>query len=149
MKHFLTMAKEKEMKKEFFFQENGQKCLLYIFVALIFSCTSQPSSTTNHALPKEYHQVSDKIEALEREMKAIINLQYALESYNAKKAMYKEIELRNIQMKNKRRGYPVGPALPKKLSRSQKLYLLQRNYSLISDAKRDLEKKRNRMFKNH
>lgn len=147
MEHFLIMAKEKEMKKEFFFQKNGQKCLLYVFVALIFACTSQPSYTTN-SLPKEYHQVSDKIEALEREMKAIINLQYALESYNAKKAMYKEIELRNIQMKNKRRGYPVGPALPKRLSRGQKLYLLQRNYSLISDAKRDLEKKRNRMFKN-
>jgi chromosome segregation ATPase len=111
---------------------------------MFFGCASK-----SERINKEYDLVSQQIEDLRNELKAIVKTKSAAEQYLKAKQEYEQqkAQLQKIREKNQAQGLPSGPEIKNVEKVEEALQALQKNDDFLSDKVRELEKKRNTIVK--
>ena len=128
------------------------KHFLWIMTILLISCASNANKSeqfVRQGESDEYREVSDHLDALENEQKAITRLEVAADAYlqsptpSAKKEYEeKRHALRALRERNKANNLPIGPEMPAGNDLKQEIAMLKQNHDAVSDQVRALTKKR-------
>lgn len=119
--------------------------LWYAIVLLcFFGCASKAER-----LSREYESISQHIEALQDEQKAITNLQVSATNYLQAKQEYetKKNALIKVQARNAEQGLPTGYVPNWDLGIEKTVPELEKGHGALSDQIRALEKQRSEIAK--